>query len=308
MQDLNDLFFFAQVVEHGSFTGAARALGMPKSTVSRRVALLEKRLDTRLLHRTTRRLSLTDIGRVYYSHCQTVLAAADAADEAVLQVHSEPRGLIRVSCPVSLCQSLMVKAVPEFMARYPQVRILLEATNRRVDLVEEGIDVAIRVRTRLEDSSLVLRQFVFSRMVLAAGPGLLETYGTPEHPIDLSRYPTLSLNFVDGRYYFNLESEQHGSLSISHEPSLITDEMLVLREAAIAGQGITALPAFLCHEALASGQLVRVLPEWSLPQGVVHAVYPYRRGMLPAVRHFIDYLATRLPELAEEYGIVSVGR
>ncbi|RFA30595.1 LysR family transcriptional regulator [Alkalilimnicola ehrlichii] len=305
MQNLNDMYYFAQVAEHGSFTAAAYAVGMPKSTLSRRISRLEEGLGVRLLHRTTRRLTLTDIGREYLRHCQEVLAAAEAASEAVQRIQGEPSGLVRVTAPLSVSQTLLARAVPEFLARYPKVRIDLEASSRRVDLIADGVDVAIRVRSSLEDSSLVMRRFGISRLILVASPELLVRYGEPRHPVDLSMFPSLSLRFTEGRHIWELQGRDGESLTISHQPRLTTDDMWVLRDAAAEGVGITALPGFVCHEYLAGKRLANVLPDWSLPTGQLHAVYPYRRGLVPAVRHFIDFLAARLPVLAEEMGVSS---
>nr|WP_163502976.1 LysR family transcriptional regulator [Halomonas socia] len=303
MQDLNDLYYFAQVAEHGSFTAAAHALGMPKSTLSRRITRLEERLEIRLLHRTTRRLTLTDTGRAYLTHCHDLLAAADAAAGVIEQVQDEPRGRVVISSPISLSQTLLARALPEFMLRFPRVEVELDATNRRVDLIAEGVDLALRVRPRLEDSSLVSRQFAISPGVLVANPELIARFGAPQTPADLERFPSLSMHFADGRYRLTFTDSGGASQSVSLSPRLLTDDMHVLREAAIAGVGIVMLPGFVCHEAVAAGELSIVLPRWQLPNGQVHAVYPYRRGLRPAVRHLIDFLARRLPSLAEEMGI-----
>lgn len=302
-QDLNDLFYFAHVARHGSFTAAARLLGMPKSTISRRVAALEARLEVRLLHRTTRRLTLTDFGRTYLGHCEEMLAAVESANAVVQRVQEEPRGRITVTSPASLSQTLLNQAIPEFLARYPKVTIDLDATNRRVDLVAEAVDVAIRVRATLEDSSLVLRRFATSCPVLVASPALLESAGEPQHPADLPELPSLSLRFGEGRQRLVLHRPGHESVTVSLAPRLMTDDMWVLRDAAVAGIGIVTLPGFLCHEQLIGGSLQVLLPQWRLPVGHIHAVYPHRRGLLPVVRHFIEFLAKRLPELADETGV-----
>lgn len=303
MQDLNELYYFAQVAEHGSFTAAAHALGMPKSTISRRIAQLEERLEVRLLHRTTRQLTLTDIGRAYLSHCQDLLAAAEGAKNVIEQVQGEPRGRVVVTSPLSLSQTLLARAIPEFMQRFPRVQVELDISNRHVDLIAEGVDVALRVRQRLEDSSLVLRRFAISHLVLVASPALVECFGVPADPVDLSRFPSLSMRFMDGRHTLEFTGRDGGKQSVSLLPRLITDDMRVLRDAAIAGTGIVALPGFVCHQALAAGDLEILLPQWCLPQGHVHAVYPHRRGLHPAVRHFVSFMAERLPELADEMGV-----
>ncbi|UYG05492.1 LysR substrate-binding domain-containing protein [Halomonas sp. LR3S48] len=303
MQDLNDLYFFAQVAEYGSFTAAAHALGMPKSTLSRRIARLEERLEIRLLHRTTRRLTLTDTGRAYLAHCQDLLAAAEAAESVVEQVQGEPRGRVLLTSPISISQSLLGRALPEFMERFPKVEVELDATNRRVDLVSEGVDLAIRVRLRLEDSSLVSRRFAASPAMLVASPGLVERLGMPADPHDLKRFPSLSMRFAEGRHVQEFTDPKGNRTPISLSPRLVTDDMSVLHDAAIAGIGVVVLPTFMCRQALTTGELLWLLPQWHLPQGQLHAVYPYRRGLRPAVRHLIDFLAERLPTLAAETGV-----
>ncbi|MCE8032215.1 MAG: LysR family transcriptional regulator [Halomonas sp.] len=308
MQDLNDLFYFASVAEHGSFTAAAHALGMPKSTLSRRISQLEERLEVRLLHRTTRRLTLTDTGRAYLTHCHDLLAAAEAAEGVIEQVRETPRGRVVMSSPISLSQTLLARALPEFMLRFPRVEVELNATNRRVDLIAEGVDLALRVRSRLEDSSLVSRQFAVSTAVLVASPALVEQLGSPEVPADLERFPSLSMRFADGRHALTLTEPSGTSQTVSLTPRFVTDDMQALQEAAIAGIGLVALPSFVCRAAVATGELQVLLPHWQLPDGQVHAVYPYRRGLRPAVRHLIDFLAQRLPSLAEEMGISHPGQ
>ncbi|WP_230370116.1 LysR family transcriptional regulator [Paludibacterium denitrificans] len=195
MPDLNDLLYFAKVVEHGGFMAASRVLGIPKSRLSRRVAELEERLGVRLLQRTTRRLALTDVGNSYYAHCQAMLAEAEAAEDAIARITAEPRGLVRVSCPELLANTLLSPILPRFMAAHPQVRIWLEATNRRVDLIEEGIDVAIRVRHVIDDSAnLVVRQLGISRVILVASPTLLGNAPLPQHPTELGTLPVLTMS------------------------------------------------------------------------------------------------------------------
>ena len=296
MRDLNDLLFFAKVVEHGGFNAASRVLGIPKSRLSRRVAGLEEELGVRLLQRTTRKLALTEVGASFYAHCQAMLAEAAAAEESISRVTAEARGLIRVSCPELLAKTELGPLLPRFMQRHPQVRLLLEATNRRVDLIEEGIDVAIRVRSVIEDSaSLVARRLGISRQFLVAGPALLEQYGTPTSPAELARLPALSMNWPDGRGLFALLDEVGHNYSVQIEqPRLITDDLMVLTEAAEAGLGVAQLPVQLCHEALEAGRLTRLLPDYIIPGGILHAVFPSRRGLVPAVRAFIDFLAAEL--------------
>jgi DNA-binding transcriptional LysR family regulator len=194
MQDLNDLYYFAMVVEHGGFAAAERALGIPKSRLSRRISQLESDLGVRLLQRSTRRFAVTDVGTSVYRHAQTMLAEAQAAREVVDRLSAQPRGVVRVSVPVSLAQQEIPAMLPDFLALYPEVRVQLLVSNRRFDLINEGVDVALRVRSKLEDDgSLVLRTFGPIQSLLVATPGYLDGMGRPKLPADLAEHVTLSM-------------------------------------------------------------------------------------------------------------------
>jgi DNA-binding transcriptional LysR family regulator len=291
MQDLNDLYYFAQVVQHGGFAVAARALGLPKSKLSRRVALLEERLGARLIQRSTRRFSVTDIGQIYHRHCTAMMAEAEAAQEAIDRTSAEPQGLVRVSCPVVLMQSRVARVVSQFLANRPRVRVHVEATNRRVDVIAEGFDIALRVRILpLEDSGLIVRMLQGHGNALLASPGLLDLRGRPRAPDELACFDTLDMSQPGGDHVWRLTGPDGAITVVPHRPRLVTDEMSTLRQAAIDAVGIAFLPKFFVEEDLARGALEEVLPGWTLPGGLVHAVYPSRRGLLPAVREFIDSL------------------
>jgi DNA-binding transcriptional LysR family regulator len=299
MHDLNDMRYFAQVIAEGSFTAAARKLEIPKSTLSRRIAQLEERLGVRLLMRSTRRLTLTDIGREFLVHCETVVAGAEAAHNTIEHVRQAPRGTVRLTAPMDVCRAMLAPALPAFMTAYPEVTVKLDALNRRVDLVEEGVDIAVRVRPAIEDSSLVMRSIAASPVLLVAAPKLLERLGDPSDISALEGYPSLSMALADGRYRWSLRKADGETVVVHHHPRLITDDMLVLREAAIAGIGIVTLPGFVCHSALGDKRLRVVHPDWHLPDGQIHIVYQHRRGLLPAVRALAEFLAVRLPEFAQ---------
>ncbi|MDB5893859.1 MAG: LysR family transcriptional regulator [Rhodoferax sp.] len=291
MQDLNDMFYFAEVVEQGSFAAAGRALGLPKSRLSRRVAELETRLGVRLLQRTTRKLSLTEVGEVYFRHCAAMRSEAGAADEAVLRVRSEPRGTVRVTCPITLAQGVLGEQIPRFLAAFPQVRIEMEVTNRAVDLVEEGIDVALRVRTSLEGSaSLVVKRLSASVGILLTSPAQLARQGRPETPQDLHRLDTVAMSAVDGRAALRLVGPEGAEFTWHHQPRFVADDLLTLKHAMVNGTGVGFLPDYMCAAEIADGRLVPLLPGWSLPPGLLHAVFPSRRGLVPAVRVFLDFL------------------
>jgi len=301
MQDLNDLYYFVQVVEHGGFAPAARALGEPKSKLSRRVAGLEARLGVRLLQRSTRTLSVTELGRAYYGHCKAMLVEADAAQELIDRQRSEPCGIVRMTCPVALLDARVGDMLADFMAQHPRVEIHLEATDRRVDVVTEGVDIAVRVRPPpLADSDLVLRTLSDRGQCLVASPALLERTGAPAAPAQLARLPSLGLGRPQARHEWHLLGPDGEDLSIEHRPRFITHSMTALRAAAVAGIGVVQLPTMMIRDPLARGALEQVLPGWAPPREIIHAVFPSRRGLLPSVRALVDYLLARFRSLDED--------
>lgn len=291
MQDLNDMLFFAEVVDHGGFAAAGRALHLPKSKLSRRVADLEARLGVRLLQRTTRKLSLTQAGEVYHRHCVAMREQAEAADEAVAQVRTEPRGTVRVTCPVTLAQTTIGPILPRFLAAHPQVRVDMQVTNRVVDLVQEGVDVALRVRASLDDGgSLVMKNLGRTHGVLVASPQLLQRFGQPAAPEDLHHLPTVAMNAADGRASWRLVGPRDAEFELLHHPVYTANDLLTLKFAVAQGTGMCVLPDYMCTEELRRHELVPVLPGWAPPVAMVLAVFPSRRGMVPAVRRFLDFL------------------
>lgn len=302
MRDLNDLFYFVQVVDHAGFAPAGRALGVPKSKLSRRVALLEERLGTRLIQRSTRRFIVTEVGRTYYSHCKAMLLEADAADEAIALNQSEPRGVVRMTCPIALLESRVGDMLAAYLLQYPRVELHVEATNRRVDVVGEGVDLAIRVRPPpLEDSDLVLRVLSDRSQCLVASPALLKRcQQPPEFPADLVELPSMLLGTPQGEHTWHLLGPDAAQATIRHHPRLVTRSMPALRTAAIAGIGVVQLPRMMVRDWLVNGELVHVLPDWEPRREIIHAVYPSRRGQLPSVRTLLDFLVTEFQMLDED--------
>lgn len=296
-RDFNDFQFFAAVVTHRGFSAAARVLGIPKSRVSRRVALLEERLGVRLLDRSTRGLGLTEVGQQVFEHARAAVIEAEAAEEAALRMQSEPRGLVRLSCPLGL-QGAIAGPLPGFLATHPQLRVQCIATNRRIDLIHEGVDVAIRVRERLDtDADLQVKRIGLSRRILVASPKLLATAGRPTLPPDLTNFSILHQEEQSGGTWL-LTAENGETVSVPVEPRVASGSFEILMEAARQGAGITLLPARYCQDALSAGALVRVLPEWSGTDGILHLVFASRRGMLPSVRAVIDFAAVALKSSA----------
>lgn len=294
MDDLNDLYYFVKVVEHGGFSPAGRALQMPKSKLSRRISALEEKYGVRLLQRSTRHFSVTETGKEFYQHCVAVLVEAEAAREVMLRQHAEPQGIVRMSCPTALLEYRISELVCRFMAAHPKVQIHLEASNRRVDLLGEGLDIALRVRfPPLDNSDLVMRVLAESPQRLVACPGFLLERELPKHPADLAGLP--SLDWGPPRdHVWHLQGPQGQEARIRHQPRYITDDMTALRQAALFGVGIVQLPCMVVEEDLRQGTLVDIMPGWAPSGGIIHAVFPSRRGQLPAVRLLIDYLAQHI--------------
>jgi DNA-binding transcriptional LysR family regulator len=286
-------------VGHRSFSKAARALGIPKSRVSRRVALLEERLGVRLLQRSTRSLSVTEAGQQIYEHARAVIEQADAVEDVALRMRSEPRGLVRVSCPHGL-QSFVAPSLPGFLAANPLLRVQLVMTNRRVDLVEEAIDVAIRIRERLDtDADVQVKKIGTSKRILVAAPALFAGDRPPAKVGELSRFPLLHPQEQPGASTWTLSSKSGQRELFEFQPRLATGDLGALIAAASAGLGIALVPRVNCAAQLASGELVRVLTPWEAPQGIVHLVFTSRRGMLPSVRAVVDFTAETLRAAAD---------
>jgi DNA-binding transcriptional LysR family regulator len=301
MQDLNDLYYYVQVVDHGGFAPAGRALGMPKSKLSRRIAMLEERLGVRLIQRSTRHFSITEIGQTYYEHCKAMLVEAEAAQEAIEVTRAEPRGVVRMTCPVALLHAHVAAMLAEFMGSCPRVTVHLEATNRRVDPIGEAIDLAIRVRPPpLQDSDLVMRVLADRSQCLVASPALIAHRGAPKAPAELTDWPSLGLGPPQQEHAWILFGPDGAQAALHHTPRFVTSDMIALRSAALAGVGVVQLPTMIVRDQLAEGALVRLLPDWAPRREIIHAVFPSRRGLLPSVRALIDYLAQRFGALDED--------
>jgi DNA-binding transcriptional LysR family regulator len=301
MRDLNDLYFFVQVVDHNGFAAAARALGMPRSRLSRRIGVLEERLGVRLIQRSTRRFAVTDIGQEYYRHCVAMVVEADAAQEAIERARAEPRGVVRVSCPSSMLYFQVGDMIARFMAECPHVEVHLESTNRRVDVIREGFDIALRVRfPPLEESDLVMKVLAESPQRLVASPAVLKGLSRPLVPADLGKLPSLAWGPPQEDHAWSLEGPNGASARVRHQPRFITEDMVTLRLAALRGAGVVQMPTMVVSKDLSAGKLVDVLPDWAPRTGIIHAVFPSRRGLLPSVRALLDFLADDYAALRAE--------
>jgi DNA-binding transcriptional LysR family regulator len=288
--DLNEILVFTRVVRAGSFIAASKALGIPKSTVSRKVAELEERLDTRLLQRTSRKLSLTDAGRIFYDHGARIASDLETAERAVTSLKQTPRGLLRVTAGPSA--TYLSPILRDYLKRYPEVRVELLTTTRAVDLVEDRFDIGIRAG-RLPDSTLIAKSLGRVAWLFAATPGYFKRRGRPRSPDDLAKHDVLHFGSGSDRVMLHLRrGEEHADVELT--PRLVTTENDLLHSAAIGGVGLALMPAYQCIEDLRTHRLERVLREWEAPATPVHVVYPSTRHVSPAVKSFVDHLQAQM--------------
>jgi DNA-binding transcriptional LysR family regulator len=295
--DLNEMLVFARVVQAGSFTAAAAALGMPKSTVSRKVTELEARLRARLLNRTTRKLSLTDVGRTYYDHCTRIASEIEDAERAVSNLQETPRGVLRVTTGTNV--TFLGPILNDYVRRYPEVRLEVFCTGRTVDLIEERFDVAFRAGP-LTDSTLIARSLGDVRWFLVATPAYLKKRGRPRALEDLKQHDCVMFGTTAGTR-LRLES---GSKSAHVAPAarLLVNDFELVRAAVVAGLGIALLPAYLCLDDLRTKRLERVLRDWEAPPTPVHVVYPGARYVSPKLKTFVEHLQERMTPPPWELG------
>ena len=306
MEDLNDIYFFASVVQYGGFSAAARTIGVDKTRLSRRIAALEKRLGVRLLQRTTRALALTEAGQRFFERCVATVEGAQAAYDSVAQLRREPAGLVRLSSPVLLAQRCLAHVLPGYMTACPKVSVFLEATDRTVNVIEERFDIAIRAKPAIEDAAgLVAKTLGHSQRVLVVSPAFLGHHGRPQTPAELPRFDTVAStdDVFDGGARWNLTSLDGRAQHIELKPRLVSSDLRARLQAAIRGIGIALLPEQVVAAPLREGLVDRVLPEWSGAKNILHLVYPTPRGMLPSVRSLIDHLLVHVPAWLQERSI-----
>lgn len=284
--DLNEIAIFAKVVQSQSFTAAGKSLGLPKSTVSRKVSELEERLGTRLLQRTTRSLSLTDAGRAYFQYAARIVTEIEEADLAVTTMQGAPRGLLRVTTPLAF--DLLGPMVSSYLVRYPEVQVQMVSTDRVVDIVEEGFDLAVRAG-RLADSSLIARHLGSGHNLALASPKLLAKQSAIKRPQDLERLPALVFGAGAERTRWKLVRKD-AEVTVTVQPRFVTNDYRVLMDAALAGVGVGLLPALLCEQAIRERRLQLVLPAWRSHDIPIQAVYPSTRQLSPKVKTFVDHL------------------
>ncbi|MBB3132736.1 DNA-binding transcriptional LysR family regulator [Rhizobium pisi] len=293
--NLNDLHLFVQAVDSGSFTGAARHLGIPKSTVSKRVAELEGRLGVRLIQRTSRSFALTELGREFFQHAQASIIEAEMAEGIVRRHLAEPAGTVRLTASVPTAQFVLTEHLPALVARYPKLKLSIHVTDRFVDIVQEGFDIALRShRAPLPDSALVQRRLANHPFFVLASPDYIRSHGQPQRPEELAQHATIMTSLTENQW--RLFSDNGDEALITLHSVMAADEPHMLMEMAAAGLGITCLPTSVCRKALAAGRLVRLLPDWTAGRIETTILMPHRRGQLPAVRAVVDFLAEQLAE------------
>lgn len=287
-----EMTVFVTAVDAGNFSAAARVLGLTPSAVSKQISRLESRLGARLLNRSTRRTSLTDVGRDFYDRSRTILAEIDEAERAVGHASDEPRGTLRVTASISFGQRQIVPLVPEFVSRFPDIRVDMVFSDRVIDMVDEGIDVAVRVSAPA-DSALIARQLVPDRRVVCAAPAYLAAHGTPTTPEELTAHNALIYSTVySDTWRFGGPS---GTTAVRVSSNFAANSGEAIRDLALRGAGIARLATFLVGPDIKSGRLVELLPGWRDPQeNIIHAVYPSRRLVPPSTRVFVDFLVEKL--------------
>ena len=288
MDRLRGMRIFVEVVNSGSFTAAAEKIGLSRAQISKSVMLLEQYLGTRLLNRTTRRISLTEPGRVYYERSSALLDEIDEIEAVVSNESGEARGRLTLSAPTSFGILHLQNAIPVYLEKYPDVQVSLSLADRFIDVVAEGFDLVIRI-AELEDSSLVARRLAPCKRILCAAPGYLEKHGTPQVPQDLAIHQCLVYSNELKPDTWRLTGPD-GYEAIKVNGPVCADNGDILRAAAVAGLGVTLLPTFIVGPDLRSGKLRQVLPNFCPPEIAIHAVFPSRRWLSPKVRSFVDFL------------------
>ncbi|MDM0018022.1 LysR substrate-binding domain-containing protein [Variovorax saccharolyticus] len=303
MDDLNDLYFFSAVVQHNGFSAAARATGVEKTRLSRRVAELERRVGVRLMQRSTRKLSLTEAGQRFYERCTAAVDGAQAAYESLAELQAEPSGKVRLSCPVVMAQSYLAPILPGYLTRHPKVSLFLEATDRSVAQIEERFDLVLRARPEMDgDAGMVVKTLGTARRILVASPAYLDRNGRPADPSEMSNFDVVSQlgDQQDGVAVWSVTSSAGEQARVRLSPRLVSSDLRVQHQATLHGVGIALMPEPIVAEALRSRALEQVLPEWAAGENLIHLVYPPPRGMLPSVRSLIDYLVEHLPKAIQD--------
>jgi len=286
--DLNDMMVFLAVVETGSFTLAAERLGIPKANVSRKVSRLEQKLQVTLLERSTRSQHLTEAGRRYLQHCKRIHEEMDLATASVCELFQSYSGELKIGASVATGQQILRPALGKFMHQYPELKVQLNLVNRRVDFIEEGFDVVIRIG-QLKDSMLIAKKLGTVTRKLFASPAYIAKQGKPELVEQLTKHQLLIMNAINNDTKLNLKTKQGALFLVDCQPRLLVDDFVMLKQAIIDGLGIGVLPEYMVKNEIATGQLVNILPDWGMEAIDVYALYPKHRAKIPKVKAFLEF-------------------
>jgi len=289
---LDGITVFVRVVETGRFSKAAELLGHSTSYISKEVTRLENRLGVRLLNRSTRTLRLTEIGKTYYERCQQILADAEEIENRISAQHEVPKGVLKISAPVSFGQLHLQKVLPEFLDTYPEVQLDVEFSDKMVDVVAEGFDVVIRVGA-LKDSNLINRKIMQSRGVTVASPAYLARRGCPNHPLELAEHDCITYAHLQLPNHWEFTPKQGDPIAVRITPRVISNNSALELSMVLAGVGITRLASFYCEKEIEQGSLVSILEDYHHRDIGVYAVYPHRRHLSAKVRMFVDFLVEK---------------
>ena len=295
---LDGVAVFVGVINTGSFTAAAQALGHSTSYVSKEITRLEKRLGSRLLNRTTRTLSLTDAGRSYYERCSQIIIDAENAERSLSQLQDKPRGLLRVNAPLSIGSKYLLDSFPEFMRRFPDITFEVEFNDRMIDVVAEGYDVVIRAG-KIKDSNLVARQLTLSKSVIVASPAYLQKHGRPKHVGELAQHACVAYSLIPNPTTWDFEKAGN-RCSVVIKPRLIGNNAELEVAMLVNGVGIGRIPLFCCENEIDNGGLEIILADYEQPEIGVYAVFPHRQYLTAKVRVFVDFLVDKFSQLESQ--------
>ncbi len=293
--DLNDLHYYTAIVDAGSLSAASRMLGVTKSSLSQHLARLEQSLGVRLIQRTTRQLVVTPLGQEFHRRCRRVLAEAEHARALIDEVRETPRGVLKVNCPVLFAQIALGPMLKQFMHDFPEVDLVLDADYHEVDLIAEGYDMALHISLELRDSPFVVRSFPLDRHILVASRNYLREHPAPASPEELQGVRSVWLKIApDLPRQWRLFGPEGREWTVSHRPRFVSADPMVVKQGLLADAGVALTTRAVCHEELADGQLVHLLPEWCGATHFLHAIYPSRQGLSLIARRFLEYLGEHL--------------
>jgi DNA-binding transcriptional LysR family regulator len=294
--NFNDLYLFSQIVEHQGFTNTSIKTGIPKSSISRRIAQLEKTLGVRLIQRTSRQFQITELGKIFYEHCATMVIAAQRGEEAIRNQVSEMRGNIRISCPILFGQKILAPLFPKFMEQHPKVNLIIDFSNEKIEMIREQLDLSIRIHHEpLDDSGLIQKQLCQIDRVVLASPKYLLNQKKILNIEDLDTHQGLTFDSSFHSSSYELHHKTSGIVKkVTPIPKLLANDLYVILEACLMGLGIAILPRYMCQNHINKGELQQILPEWCAPNGYVSLLLPSRKGISPPVRALINFLTTSI--------------